>query len=82
MEIEEIDAALDDAEQASTTSPEAAARRTKVKQRWFFGEFPSADGVNDRKDALGIPKSSLGVLNDKGTMAVPGMSSAHPTLPP
>lgn len=71
MEFDEIDAALDDA-QASTTSPEETTRRTKVKQRWFFGQFPTASGGVDRNDALGIPKSSLGVLNDKGTMAVPG----------
>lgn len=47
-------------------------RRTKLKLRQFFGEYPS-DNPADHGQALGHPKSSLGVLNDKGTMAVPGM---------
>ncbi|OIW30598.1 MFS general substrate transporter [Coniochaeta ligniaria NRRL 30616] len=46
------------------------SHRTKFKQRQFFGETPHV--ATDDKSALGIPKSSLGVLNDKGTMAVPG----------
>jgi hypothetical protein len=75
LDLMELDSALDDATQVCPRPHMhlARSRRTRLKQRQFFGEFPF-DGGTDHKDAFGIPKSSLGVLNDKGTMAVPGMS--------
>lgn len=51
--------------------PLSRRRRTKVKQRQFFGEFHAEGGADRREPEM--PKSSLGVLNDKGTMDVPGM---------
>jgi hypothetical protein len=73
LDATELDSALEEATHVCPRphSPLARSRRTRLKQRQFFGEFPF-DGGTDHKDALGIPKSSLGVLNDKGTMAVPG----------
>ena len=74
LDFVELDSALEEATQVCPRPhlSLARSRRTRLKQRQFFGEFPF-DGGTDHKDALGIPKSSLGVLNDKGTMAVPGM---------
>ncbi|KAB5559838.1 major facilitator superfamily domain-containing protein [Coniochaeta sp. 2T2.1] len=76
MDPEELEAALWDAAPLCPSFPHFPSRRSRLKQRQFFGEFPFDGGTDhrgtDHRDALGIPKSSLGVLNDKGTMAVPG----------
>lgn len=80
LDSPELESALADAAHHDRISL-ARTRRTRIKQRQFFGEFPF-DGGSDSKDALGIPKSSLGVLNDKGTMAVPGMSLSLALLRP
>ena len=79
LDLVELDSALEEAIHVCPSPHLALARsrRTRLKQRQFFGEFPF-DGGTDHKDALGIPKSSLGVLNDKGTMAVPGMCTVTP----
>lgn len=73
VDLSEVDYALREAA-CPGCIPHSRSLRTRLKQRQFFGGFPY-DGGSDQRAALGIPKSSLGVLNDKATMAVPGPSS-------
>lgn len=69
----ELDTALQDSitHDAEVTRP-IKAYHSRKKQKQFFGDNPFLES-DDKTDSTDIPRSSMGVLNDKETMAVPGM---------
>lgn len=72
-ETTELDTALQDSinHDVEVTRP-AKAYHSRKKQKQFFGDNPFLE-QDDKTDSMDIPRSSMGVLNDKETMAVPGM---------
>jgi hypothetical protein len=74
LDATELDSALHETitHDVEVTRP-AKSYHSRKKQKQFFGDNPFESDANaEKSDGMEIPRSSMGVLNDKETMAVPG----------
>lgn len=75
LDATELDSALHETivHDVETTRP-AKLHHSRKKQKQFFGDNPFLSDIrnNEKSDSMDIPRSSMGVLNDKATMDVPG----------